>query len=233
MKYQFDWLAVLKGEYGEMVWQGFLMTMKISAVALVMALTLGVIIAIFRMSRVKVLDWFGLAYAELFRNTPLLVQIFFWYFGSDPLLPEPVKKWLYAGNFEFAAGVIALGVYTSAFIAEDIRSGVFAIPKTQLEASRATGLSFLQSMRLVILPQAFRIIIPQLISQSLNLVKNSPLVMTIGVAELTYQAKLIESYTLRGFEIFTISTLMYLAVSLTISFLITMYDRHFLRAIRY
>ncbi|MDO9083347.1 MAG: ABC transporter permease subunit, partial [Humidesulfovibrio sp.] len=144
-----------------------------------------------------------------------------------------VNAWLYELDFEFAAGTIALTVYSAAFIAEELRSGVFSIPKNQLEASRATGLSFFQSYRFVILPQAFRIVIPPLISQLLNLLKNSSLVMTIGVMELTYQARQVESFTFHGFEAFTVATLLYLAVSLTVSFAITMYNKHFLRQLRY
>jgi polar amino acid transport system permease protein len=95
------------------------------------------------------------------------------------------------------------------------------------------GLSFVQSYAYVILPQAFRIIIPPLISQFLNLIKNSSLVMTIGVADLTYMARQIESYTFHGFESFTVATLIYLCISLVVSITITMYNKHFLRQIKY
>ena len=192
---------------------------------------LGTIIAVFRLSRVKPLVWFSATFTEFFRNTPLLVQIFFWYFGSYAILPDAVNKWLYKQDFEFAAGVISLTVYTSAFIAEEIRSGIFSIPKNQLEASRACGLSFLQAMSFVVLPQAFRIIIPPLISQFLNVIKNSSLVMTIGVMDLTYMARQIESYTFHGFEAFTVSTLIYLVISLIVSLLVNQYNKHFLRFI--
>jgi polar amino acid transport system permease protein len=153
--------------------------------------------------------------------------------GSSTILPEFVNQWLYRHDFEFAAGTIALTVYTAAFIAEEIRSGVFSIPKTQLEASRAVGLSFIQAYAYVILPQAFRIVIPPLISQFLNLIKNSSLVMTIGVMDLTYMARQIESYTFHGFEAFTVATLIYLCISLIVSLLITQYNKYFLREIVY
>jgi polar amino acid transport system permease protein len=231
--YQFDWSLVLTGEYKDWLLDGFVLTLNISAVAGACALALGTVVAVMRLSRVKPLEWFSLAFTEFFRNTPLLVQIFFWYFGSEAFLPASVNEWLYSMDFEYAAGTIALTVYSSAFIAEELRSGVFSIPKNQLEASRATGLSFLQSYRFVILPQAFRIVIPPLISQLLNLLKNSSLVMTIGVMELTYQARQVESFTFHGFEAFTVATLLYLAVSLTVSFTITMYNKHFLRQLRY
>jgi polar amino acid transport system permease protein len=233
LNYQFDWKLVLTGEYGQWLIDGLIVTLKISAVSIFFSLIVGTIIAVFRLSKVKPLEWFSLAYTEFFRNTPLLVQIFFWYFGSDAVLPKAVNEWLYQQDFEFAAGVIALTVYTSAFIAEEIRSGINSIPKNQLEASRACGLSFIQAMSYVILPQAFRIIIPPLISQFLNLTKNSSLVMTIGVMELTYMARQIESYTFHGFEAFTAATVIYIAISLTISLLVNLYNKHFLRNLKY
>lgn len=233
MNYQFDWNLVLSGDYGQWIIEGLITTLKISALSIVLAMALGTLIAVFRMTNFKPLEWFSLAFTEFFRNTPLLVQIFFWYFGSDAVLPDAVNKWLYAHDFEFAAGTIALTVYTAAFIAEEIRAGIFAIPKNQLEASRATGLSFIQAYRYVILPQAFRIVIPPLISQSLNLIKNSSLVMTIGVMDLTYMARQIESYTFHGFEAFTVATLIYLCISLIVSFAINIYNKHFLLQIKY
>lgn len=229
MNYDFNWGLVLSGEYGQWIVQGVITTLQISAISIVFSMLLGTIIAVFRLSQIKPLEWFSIAFTEFFRNTPLLVQIFFWYFGSDAVLPKVVNQWLYKQNFEFAAGVIALTVYTSAFIAEEIRSGIFSIPKTQLESSRATGLSFIQAMRYVILPQAFRIIIPPLISQFLNLIKNSSLCMTIGVMELTYMARQIESYTFHGFEAFTVATLIYLFISLIVSFAVNQYNKYFLK----
>jgi len=224
---------VLTGEYRDWLIDGFIVTLQISGIAGICALALGTLVAVLRLSRVKPLEWISLAYTEFFRNTPLLVQIFFWYFGSEALLPMSVNEWLYEQDFEFVAGTVALTVYSSAFIAEELRSGVFSIPKNQLEASRSTCLSFLQAYRYVILPQAFRIVIPPLISQLLNLLKNSSLVMTIGVMEVTYQARQVESFTFHGFESFSVATLLYLAVSLTVSFAITMYNKHFLRQLRY
>jgi len=174
-----------------------------------------------------VLRGMALAYLEFIRNTPLLIQIFFWYFGAYQILPAAWSDWLNQRDFEFAAAVIALTLYTAAFIAEDIRSGVRAIPREQMEAARASGFSYLPAMRYVILPQAVRHTVPPLIGQFLNLTKNSSLAMTIGVAELTYQARQIESYTFKGFEAFTAATLVYLALSLLITLLVTLYARRF------
>ena len=224
MNYKFNWALIFSGEYGRWFIDGLSVTLQLSGLSIILALLLGTLLTTMRISRVKPLVWLSVGYIEFFRNTPLVVQIFFWYFGSDPLLPEFFKEWLYRQNIEFATGVIALSTYTAAFIAEELRSGILSIPKTQLEASRATGLTFLQAMGYVILPQAFRIIIPPLISQFLNLIKNSSLAMTIGVMELTYMARQVEAHTFHGFEAFTVSTLMYLSLSLLVSLAINQYN---------
>jgi len=225
LKYHFDWSVVLSGKYLDWLISGVKVTIQLSALSIVLSFLLGLVIAVMRMSRVRPVRWFALGYLEFFRNTPLLVQIFFWYFGSYKILPTAVNDWLVSTNFEFASAVIALTIYTSAFIAEDIRSGVLSIPKEQMEAAQSSGFSYIRSMRYIILPQAVRITIPPLINQFLNLTKNSSLAMTIGVAELTYQARQVESYTFKGFEAFTAATLVYLAMSVVITAMVTWYSR--------
>ena len=226
-------MLVLTGEYRDWIIKGLIITLKISGLSIVLSMLIGTIITTLRMTKIKILEWITISYIEFFRNTPLLIQLFFWYFGSYVVLPEVVNQWLYAHNYEFTVGVISLSIYTSAFIAEEIRAGILSIPKEQMEASRATGLSFIQAMSYVVLPQAFRIVIPTLISQFLNLTKNSSLAMTIGVMELTYMARQIESYSFRGFEAFTVVTLLYIAISLIISLAINIYNKKFLRMIKY
>jgi polar amino acid transport system permease protein len=232
LKYQFDWAIVLSGKYYEWLVSGVKVTIQLSAMSIALSFLLGLIIAVMRMSRVRPIRWFALGYLEFFRNTPLLVQIFFWYFGSYKILPQAVNDWLVSTNFEFAAAVIALTIYTSAFIAEDIRSGVLSIPKEQMEAARSSGFSYIRSMRYIILPQAVRITVPPLINQFLNVVKNSSLAMTIGVAELTYQARQVESYTFKGFEAFTAATVVYLAMSIIITIAVTWYSKTILSPMR-
>lgn len=226
--YHFDWAVVTSGQYAQWLLSGIRVTIELSVAAIILSFILGLIIAVMRMSSFKPVLWFSHAYLEFFRNTPLLVQIFFWYFGSYKILPKVVNDWLNTMNFEFSAAVIALTIYTSAFIAEDIRSGVRAIPKEQMEAAQSSGFSYLQSMYYIILPQAVRLTIPPLINQFLNLTKNSSLAMTIGVAELTYQARQVESYTFKGFEAFTAATLVYLVLSIVITWMVTLYNKHVL-----
>ena len=227
-KYHFDWSIVTSGKYFDWLVCGLKITLELSSISIVLAFLLGLFVAVLRMSHVKPFRFMASAYLEFFRNTPLLVQIFFWYFGSYKILPTTVNDWLNSTNFEFAAAVIALSIYTSAFIAEDLRSGILSIPKEQMEAARSAGFSFLGSMRYVILPQAIRVTVPPLVNQFLNLTKNSSLAMTIGVAELTYQARQVESYSFKGFEAFTAATLIYLAISVVITSLVHVYDKRVL-----
>ena len=224
LNYHFDWAIVTSGKYFEWLVSGLVVTLQLSLVGIVFSFLIGLLIAVMRMSHIKPVRWAALAYLEFFRNTPLLVQIFFWYFGSYKILPTFVNDWLNTQNFEFAAGLIALTIYTSAFIAEDLRSGVLSIPKEQMEAARSAGFSYLRAMQYIILPQAVRITVPPLVNQFLNLTKNSSLAMTIGVMELTYQARQVESYTFKGFEAFTAATVVYVVLSLGITALVDYYN---------
>ena len=143
--------------------------------------------------------------------------MFFWYFGVPPLLPQPARDWLLDHGAEFWAGLCALGVYHGARFSEVIRAGIQSIPKTQFEAAVCTGLTVAQSYRLVIIPIALRLIVPPATNETLNLLKNSSVALTIGVAELTFQTRQIETYTAKAFEALAAGTLIYLALCLTIS----------------
>jgi glutamate/aspartate transport system permease protein len=157
------------------------------------------------------------AYVEFFRNVPLLVWMFVWYFGVPQVLPLATQDWLNRHGGELVAAVAALGVYHGARLAEVVRAGILAIPPTQLEAALASGLRVGQAYRWVLLPIAARLIVPPLTNESLNLLKNSSLALTIGVAETTFMTRQIESYTARGFEALAAGTLVYLGLCLAVS----------------
>src|SRR5690606_35326888 len=178
---EFDASMLLSGPYHDMLLAGLWLSIQLLAISLVLALPLATCIALLRLSPFRLLRGLGFAYVETIRNIPLLAHMLFWYFGAPELLPEAAKQWLYAGNTEASCAVIALTLYTAAYMAEDIRSGIRAISFVQMEAARALGLSFLAAMRLVILPQAMRVITPPLISQTLNLWKNTSIATVIGV----------------------------------------------------
>ena len=230
--YDFHWAVLweMNPTYQEVfgLWllRGLLLTVEISLISTVISLLLGTFFGIARLSNFKPLYWFATAYVEFFRNTPLLVQLFFWYFAFPLGLPDAVREFLYDHNYELIAATGGLTIYTSAFIAEIVRAGIQAIPKGHLEAAASSGLSRAQALRFVILPQAFRIIMPPLGSELLNNMKNSSLAMTIGVADLCWQAQQIESFTFRGFEATTAATVIYLSLSLIISMLVNSVNHH-------
>jgi polar amino acid transport system permease protein len=223
----FDYSLLLRGQYHEMLVAGLVLSLQLAAAALVLALPLALVVALLRLAPAAPLRWIGFAYVELIRNIPLLAHMLFWYFAAPELLPEGIKAWLYRGNIEAVSAVIALTLYTAAYMSEDIRSGIRAIPAVQFEAGRALGFGFLATMRRVILPQALRITVPPLISQTLNLWKNTSLGTVIGAAELMYQAGKVESATFRSFESFAFATAAYLTVSLTITALAAWYQSRF------
>lgn len=222
-----DLTVILTGEFRTWLLSGLVLSLQLTLIALLLALPLATAIALFRLSSVAPLRWLGFFMVEGIRSVPLLVHMLFWYFAAPELLPESVRQWLYEHNAEAICAVVALTLYTSAYMAEDIRSGVRAVPVTQLEAGRALGFGFLATMRRIILPQALRITVPPLISQTLNLWKNTSIATVIGAAELMYQAQRVETASFRGVETFAVTTLAYLAVSLIITGLATWYQHRY------
>ena len=190
-------------------------------------MALGILAGALRTVRFTPLRWAATAYVEFFRNVPLLVWMFFWYFGVPPLLARGVQDWLFSHGAEFWAGMLALGVYHGARISEVIRSGIQSIPRTQFEASLAMGLTTFQAYRLIILPVALRLIVPPATSESLNLLKNSSVALTISVAELTFQTRQIETYTAKAIEALTAGTLIYLVLCLSIATIMARVERRY------
>ncbi|MFY2941680.1 amino acid ABC transporter permease [Achromobacter xylosoxidans] len=209
-------MSLLDASQYQLLVSGMVVTLQLFLVSWVMAFTIAVTLVVVRATNLAPCRWLVDAYVEYHRNVPLLVQVLFWYFGMPELLPEGFRMWLYQHNAEMSLAAIALALGSAAYIAEDIRSGLRAIPGTQFEAARALGASYLQCMRFVIVPQAVRISIPPLVGRALLLFKNTSVAMAIGVMELTYQAREIENETYRTFATFGAATLMYLLGSFLI-----------------
>jgi polar amino acid transport system permease protein len=217
MNYQFNWSVLWSGQSGAWLLQGVITTLEIFLLGLTIAVLLGIIAGALRTAPIPPLRWLAVSYVEFFRNVPLLVWMFFWYFGVPPLLPQAIQDWLFNHSVEFWAGVFAIGVYHGARFSEVIRAGIQSIPKTQLEASLSTGLTILQAYRLIILPIALRLIIPPATNEAVNLLKNSSVALTIGVAELTFQTRQIETYTAKAFEALAAGTILYLVLCLIVA----------------
>ncbi|MBI3455866.1 MAG: amino acid ABC transporter permease [Candidatus Rokubacteria bacterium] len=216
MQYQFQWSILWTGQYGRWLLQGILTTLEIAVLAWLVAAVLGGLFGAFRTAPARVLRGLATGYVEFFRNVPLLVWMFFWYFGVPQVLPAGAQDWLNRHGGEFIAAVVALGVYHGARLAEVVRAGIQAIPQTQLEAALSTGLTVGQAYRLILVPIAVRLVIPPVTNESLNLLKNSSLALTIGVAEVTFMTRQIEAYTAKGFEAITAGTLIYLGLCLVV-----------------
>jgi len=215
--YQFQWSILWTAPYLGWLLQGVATTLALAALSWIVAASLGAIFGAVRTAPSRLLRGLGVTYVEFFRNVPLLVWMFLWYFGASQLLPLAAQDWLNRHNGEFLAAVAALGVYHGARIAEVVRAGIQSVPSSQLEAAVSTGLTVGQAYRLVLLPIALRLIVPPLTNESLNLLKNSSLALTIGVAETTFMTRQIESYTAKGFEAITAGTLIYLTLCLLIA----------------
>ncbi|MEY9867564.1 amino acid ABC transporter permease [Peribacillus sp. RS7] len=182
---------------------GFKNTIMSSLIALVASLLLGVLVAIMRIAPIKPLNWLGTAYVEFIRNIPLLIITFFFFLGLK-------LSGLYAGT-------LALTIYTSSFIAEAIRAGILSVPKGQMEAARSSGLTYGQAMRLVILPQAVKIVIPPLGNQFINLVKNSSILAVVAGLDLMYHGDLISSSTFVVFDVYIFVAAFYLILTIPLS----------------
>jgi len=213
----FDLALLLHGQYHEWLVAGLLVSLKLAGVVLACALPLAIVIALLRLAPHRALRAIGATYVEVIRNVPLLAHLLFWYFGAPELLPDAVKEKLYAGNFEFIAAAIALTLYAAAFMAENIRSGIRAIPAVQFEAGRALGLSFLGAMRRVVLPQALRVTVPPLLSQAIIFWNDTSVATVIGVGEMMYQGARVETASFRSAEAFVFITAAYLAGSLSLT----------------
>jgi len=205
------------GAYWQWIVEGLYWTLAISGVAWVIAMIVGAIIGTIRTTGNPWLVHFGNAWVELFRNIPLLVQMFLWYFVIPEFIP-PLKAWMISTEplyAQYLAAVLCLGLFTSARIAEQVRAGIQSLPRGQRYAGMAVGLTQPQVYRYVLLPMAFRIVIPPLTSETMNLIKNSSIALTIGLAELTFRSREIGEYTFRFFEAFTAATVIYLVLAMT------------------
>ena len=216
MNARLDFSILLKPEYLKMILDGIVTMFELTLFAWLLAMVVGIVLAVIRMTNSRVAQSLVAVYVEYHQNVPMLVQIFLWYFGVATLLPTVSQHWLNAHHSEFLFAFVAVGLAMGAYISEDLRGGIRSIPKSQFEAARALGLSYLRASRLVVLPQAVRIAMPTLVSHTVLLFKNTSLAMTIGVAELTYAAREIESQSFRTVEVYLLATAVYLAISLLI-----------------
>lgn len=225
MGYQWNWGVFLQpsaaGDDTYLGWMfaGLKMTITLSLSAWVIALLLGAIVGVLRTAPNKLLASLATAYVELFRNIPLLVQLFIWYFVLPELLPKAMGDAFKQSNpvFQmFSASMICLGLFTSARVAEQVRAGINSLPRGQKNAGLALGFTLPQTYRFVMLPMAFRLIVPPLTSEFLNIFKNSAVCSTIGLLELAAQGRQLVDYTAQPYESFIAVTVAYIMINVIV-----------------
>ncbi len=223
MNYHWNWSIFFEpapggtGTYFDMLLSGLWLTIKTGVFAWVIALVLGSVIGVLRTLPSKTASWAGFAYVEFFRNMPLLVQLFLWFFVLPELLPRSWGLWLkQMPNAPFYTAAIGIGLFMSARVAVQLAAGIASLPRGQKQAATALGLTTVQAYRYVLLPIAFRIIMPPLTSEFLNTIKNTAVAITIGLIELTGQARSMQEFSFQVFEAFTAATVMYLLVNIIV-----------------
>ncbi|MFC0711902.1 amino acid ABC transporter permease [Azorhizophilus paspali] len=235
MDYNWDWGVFFRstgiGDEIYLDWfvAGFGWTLAVALVGWIIALLLGSLLGVLRTLPNRWLSGIASAYVELFRNVPLLVQLFLWYFLVPDLLPTPLELWfkqdLSPATSAYLSVVVCLGLFTAARVCEQVRTGIQALPRGQTAAAQALGLQSGQIYRQVLLPQAFRIIIPPLTSEFLNIIKNSSVASLIGLMELLAQTRQTAEFTTNLFEAFTLATLIYFTLNMSLMLLMRWIER--------
>ena len=223
MNYNWNWGIFLEpspegaGTYAAMLLSGLLWTIATALCSWVIAFCLGSIIGVLRTLPNKAANAVGTAYVELFRNIPLLVQMFLWYFVLPEVLPQAWGNWLkQLPNAPFYTGVVCLGFFTASRVAEQVRAGIQALPRGQRMAGTAMGFTVAQTYRYVLLPNAYRIILPPLTSEFLINLQNTSVALTIGLLELTARARSMQEFSFQVFEAFTAATILYVLINLVV-----------------
>ena len=223
MNYNWNWHIFFEpapsgtGTYLDMLLSGLVLTIKTALFAWIVALLLGSVIGVLRTLPSKTASRVGFGYVEFFRNMPLLVQLFLWFFVLPEIVPASVGLWLkQLPNAPFYTAAIGIGLFMSARVAEQLRAGITSLPRGQKQAATALGLTTLQTYRYVLLPMAFRIIMPPLTSEFLNTIKNTAVAITIGLIELTGEARSMQEFSFQVFEAFTAATVMYLLINIVV-----------------
>jgi glutamate/aspartate transport system permease protein len=232
VSYHWNWLVFFDpsptggGTYLHMLLSGLLLTIVTALSAWIIALVCGSIVGVLRTLPSKTTQWIGFCYVELFRNMPLLLQLFLWFFVLPELLPRQAGLWLkQLPNAPFYTSAIGIGLFMSARVAEQLRAGIGSLPRGQKMAATALGLTTAQSYAYVLLPMAYRIILPPLTSEFLSTIKNTAVAITIGLLELTGQARAMQEFTFQVFESFSAATVIYLLVNLIVVTFMRMIER--------
>lgn len=216
MNYQFDW-TVVTSNFPRLL-DGLVLTLEIAVIVIVLSMILAIPVAFLRMSNIEVVRWLAQLYIEIFRCTPLLVQLFWVYYALPTLTGITIPGTISA--------VIALTLNLTAFMAEAYRSGFQAVPPEQVEAGKMLRLSRFQQIRYIIVPQALKQQLPVILSLNISLFKDTALVSTIAVADLMFTANKISTESYRALEILTVAALMYFVIAFPASLILSKIERN-------
>ncbi|HLQ73035.1 MAG TPA: amino acid ABC transporter permease [Bacillota bacterium] len=201
------------------LWEGLLVTLKVFIIAIILGFIIGLVVALLRLSPVKLLNWLAKIFVDVIRGTPILVQLFFFYFGLNSLEFVSLDR--------ETAGIVTVAINAGAYYAEIIRAGIQSLDKGQNEAARSLGLTSAQSMRYVILPQSFRRMLPTFTNQAIISLKDTSLLSVIGIADLTQKGQVQIAATFKAFEIWIAVGIMYFVVIYLLSLLSSFLERRF------
>lgn len=211
------------GKYYGMFLEGTFITIQASLVSLAIGFAVGLLICLMKMSKIKILKWISTTYVEILRGTPLFVQVVLVYFGLSQfgidfpgIGPFPEKM---------VAGMFALSINSSAYVAEILRSGIQSVDKGQMEASRSLGLDYKSTMRYVIVPQAIKNVLPALANEFITLVKESAILSVIGVQDLMFKALSVKNQTYKAFEPLIVAAVIYFIMTFTLSKLVGLLEK--------
>jgi len=210
--------------------QGLWLTLKVSFVAIIFGILLGLCAGLARISSNPAFKWLAITYIEIIRGSPLLVQIFIWYFVLGTLVNTMLAQYGIPQVPPLWFGVASLATFTGAYVAEIVRSGIQSIHKGQTEASRSLGMTYAQSMYHVILPQAFIRIIPPLAGQFISLIKDSSLLGIIAIRELTKATREVVTTSLQPFELWFVCAILYLVLTFTLSMLLQYLEKRMIHS---
>lgn len=233
MGYDWHWGVFLEAasaheRYLDWLITGFATTVKIGALGWLLAFGLGSVLGVMRTLPSRGARTLATAYVDVVRNVPLIVQLFLWYFFMPKLLPAALREWMFAqppALTAFVTATLGLGVFTAARVCEQVRAGIQAVPPGQRHAALAMGLTLTQTYRHVLLPIAYRMLVPPLTSEMLSIFKNSSVAATVGVIELFSRARQLNDYTARSYESFIAVIVCYLLINSVVVCAMTLVER--------
>lgn len=197
------------------VLHGLWLTIEFSVIAIVLEVVIGLVAALMRLSKVSLFRWIATAFVELFRSTPLLVQLFFIVVGLPSIIP--LNTWFGPRIYPILGAIVTLGLNEGAYVTEIVRAGILGVDRGQKEAAASIGMNGWQTMRYIVLPQAFKRMIPPLVNQAAQTIKDTTLLAPIGIVEMLYKSQTVIAETFKAFQIYSLVAILYFILIFSVS----------------